>query len=123
MVCRSWPLPLFVDVRRDITSKKNTPFVYADAGVNFLWLNFIQKEQKQFPSSSPGLYYDLGLGLKLSGKNNRGFIVSAGFSYKQVKEKVKYGWWPAPTPQLESENFQHYNYLYRRIIIKIGFVL
>src|SRR5438045_2506679 len=51
-------IPVFFDVRRDITSKKNAPFVYADGGVNFLWLNFVEKEAKQFPSSSPGLFYD-----------------------------------------------------------------
>ena len=115
--------PLFLDIRSDLTHKKNTPFAYADAGINFLWLNFVEKEQKQFPSSSPGLFYDLGIGIKLSGKNRRGFLVSAGYSYKQVKEKVKFGWWPAPTPQLESENFERYNYLYRRIVIKMGFEL
>jgi len=113
-------VPLFFDVRRDLSLNKNTPFAYADAGVNFLWLTSDQKQQKQFPKTSPGLCYDLGLGWKLSGKNNRGFLISAGYSFKQVKEKVPY-WEPAPTPQ--SENYERYNYLYRRIIIKVGFVL
>ncbi len=116
-------IPLFLDLRRDVTNRKNTPFVYADAGINFLWLNSIEKVQKQFPTSSPGLFYDFGIGWKLSGNNDRGYIFSAGYSFKQVKEKVKYSWWPAPTPQLESENFERYNYLYRRVVIKVGFVL
>ncbi|MEJ7679187.1 MAG: hypothetical protein WKG06_15300 [Segetibacter sp.] len=116
-------IPLFLDIRRDLTSKKNTPFAYADAGINFLWLNSNQREQKQFPTSSPGLFYDLGIGWKLSGKNNGGFLFSAGYSFKQVKEKVKYTWWPAPTPALESENFERHNYLYRRVVIKVGFIL
>lgn len=116
-------IPLFIDIRRDFGNKKNTPFAYADAGINFLWLNFIQREQKQFPTSSPGLFYDIGVGWKLSGRNNRGLLFSAGYSFKQVKENIKYTWWPAPTPQLESENYQRYNYLYRRIIIKLGLQL
>lgn len=115
-------IPLFFDIRRDITNKKNTPFAYADAGINFLWLNSIQRGQEQFPSSSPGLFYDLGVGWKLSGKNNRGFLFSAGYSFKQVKEKVK-SWWLAPTPQLQSEDFQRYNYLHRRLVVKIGIEL
>ncbi len=117
-------VPLFFDIRRDFTNRKNTPFAYADAGLNFLWLNYIEREQKQFPKSSPGMYYDLGIGWKLSGKNSRGFLLSAGYSFKQVKEKIKYSWWnPAPTPTLESENFERYNYLYRRVVVKMGFQL
>lgn len=116
-------IPLFIDLRRDVTNRKNTPFAYADAGINFLWLNFIQREQKQFPTSSPGLFYDLGIGWKLLGKNNRGFILSAGYSFKQVKEKVKSSWWTFPTPQLETENYEHHNYLFRRVVIKVGFQL
>lgn len=113
-------IPLFLDVRRDVTNRKNTPFAYADAGMNFLWLNFIQREQQQISTSSPGLFYDLGIGWKLSGKNNRGFIFSAGYSFKQVKEKVKFSWWTFPTPQLENENYEHHNYLFRRVVIKVG---
>ncbi|MCW3107127.1 MAG: hypothetical protein JWQ09_1633, partial [Segetibacter sp.] len=115
-------IPLFLDYRRAFSSAKNTPFAYADAGVNFLWLNFIQKEQRQFPSSSPGLYYDLGVGWKLSGKNNRAFIVSAGYTLKQVKYKVL-SYSIAPTLQMQSENYDRYNFLYRRLVIKIGFQL
>lgn len=120
---RERTIPLFVAIRRDLINRINTPFVYADAGISFSWLNSFQKQQKQFPISSPGLFYDLGIGWKLSGKNNRGYVFSAGYSFKQVKEKVKYSWWPAPTPRLESENYERHNYLYRRIVIKVGFQL
>ena len=120
---RERTIPLFLAIRRDLINRINTPFVYADAGINFSWLNSFQKQQKQFPISSPGLIYDLGIGWKLSGKNNRGYIFSAGYSFKQVKEKVKSLWWSAPAPQLESENYERHNYLYRRIVIKVGFQL
>lgn len=120
---RERTIPLFVAIRRDLINRINTPFVYADAGISFSWLNSFQKQLKQFPISSPGLFYDLGIGWKLSGKNNRGYVFSAGYSFKQVKEKVKYSWWPAPTPRLESENYERHNYLYRRIVIKVGFQL
>lgn len=116
-------VPLFVAIRRDLINRINTPFVYADAGINFSWLNSLQKQQKQFPISSPGLLYDLGMGWRLSGKNNRGFLISAGYSFKQVKEKIIYSWRPAPTPQLETENYERHNYLYRRVVIKVGFQL
>jgi len=115
-------IPLFLDVRRDLSLSKNTPFAYADAGINFSWLTSGQKQQKQFPKTSPGVCYDLGLGWKLSGKNNGGFLVSAGYSFKQVKEKVPF-WQPVLTPQSEPENYERYNYWYRRVIIKVGFIL
>jgi len=115
-------IPLFVDFRRDFSANKNTPFGYVDAGVNFLSLNSVQKEQLNVQSSSAGFYYDLGLGWKLSGKNNRAVIVSAGYTLKQAKYKVL-SYRIAPTPQLQSEDYDRYNYLFRRIVIKIGFQL
>lgn len=115
-------IPLFLDYRYELTTRKNMPFVYADAGINFLSLNFIQKEQLYFPSPSPGLYYDLGLGLKLSGKNHGGFIVTAGYSLKQVKYAAE-SFSTAPTPQLSADNKDRYNFLFRRMIFKIGFQL
>ena len=71
-------VPLFLDVRKDFTLNRNTPFVYADDGVNFEWLNTTEKALKQFPKTSPGAFYDLGFGWKLSGKNKRGVLFSAG---------------------------------------------
>lgn len=115
-------IPLFLDFRSDFSQSKNTPFAYADAGINFLWLNFIQREQKNFPTSFPGLYYEVGAGWKLRDKNGRGLIVSAGYSLKQIKYKVP-SFMIAPTPQLQSSNEERYNFLYRRIVIKIGFEL
>ena len=115
-------VPLFIDIRRDLSAKKNTPFLYADGGMYFPWLNFIQREQKLNSIISPGLYYDLGAGWKLTGKNKRGFTVSAGYSFKQVKEKVtqpvSIAIWPTPVTEPE-----YYNYKYRRLAIKLGFQL
>lgn len=114
-------VPLFLDVRRDLSEKNNTSFLYADVGMYFPWLNFIQREQKLNASISPGLYYDLGAGWKLSGKNKRGFIVSAGYSFKQVKEKVyPFAVTPFPGQSVEPE---YNNYKYRRLSIKLGFQL
>jgi len=115
-------VPLFIDIRRDFSAKRNTPFAYADAGLNFLWLTEIQKAQTQFLTTSPGLYYDFGIGWKLAGKNNGGFLISAGYSFKQVKEKVRNVIWN-PVPQTSIETYDRYNYLYKRIVIKVGFML
>jgi hypothetical protein len=115
-------IPLFLSYRHDFSTKKNVPFAYANAGVNFLWLNFIEREQMQQLSSSPGFLYDVGVGWRLLGKNNRAFIASAGYTLKKVNYKRE-AFFIAPTPQLQSESFERYDYFYRRLVVKIGFQL
>ncbi len=115
-------IPLFIDVRRDITNNKNTPFIYADAGASFAWLNDQQKRQRSRPATSPGLFYDLGAGWKLGGRNKRAFIVSAGYSFKQAKEKLNQTIFN-PALRISEPAVQYMNYKYRRIVIKVGFQL
>lgn len=115
-------IPLFIDYRKEFSSNKNTPFAYVNAGVNFLSMNHIQKEQARFPAASAGVYYDVGLGWKLSGKNNRALIVSAGYTLKQARYKTQ-SYSIFLTPQMQSENYDRYNFLYRRLVMKIGFQL
>lgn len=80
-------VPLFIDIRRDVTDKKNTAFFYADGGIYFPWPNFTQKGQKLNSSISAGAYYDAGIGWKLTGKNKRSFLMSVGYSLKQGHRK------------------------------------
>lgn len=115
-------IPVFIDVRRDITSNKNTPFVYTDAGVDLAWLNDNQKRQRSKPVNSPGLFYDLGAGWKLGGRNKRAFIVSAGYSFKQAKERLNYTIFN-PALRISEPAVQYMNYKYRRLVIKVGFQL
>ena len=115
-------IPLFLDVRRDLTGKKNTPFIYGDGGAYFQWLNQGQKGQRNIIDNYPGLYYDFGAGWKLSGKNERSFIVSAGYTSKQVREKVMSTRW-MPMPVNTPRDPEYYKYNYRRIVIKVGFQL
>ena len=115
-------VPLFLDIRRDLLNKKNTPFIYADGGTYFQWLNFIQKEQRMAIKRYPGLYYDIGGGWKLSGKNNRSFIVSAGYTFKQTKGKSTPTLW-IPMPVTTPREPDYYKYKYQRIVLKLGFQL
>jgi hypothetical protein len=115
-------VPLFLDIRRDLFDKDNTPFVYADAGKYYPWLNFIQREQKLNSEIHSGAYYDVGAGWKLHVKNSRAIILSAGYSFKQVKEtttqQVRIAIFPNTPPSPE-----YYNYKYRRLVVKLGFQL
>ncbi|MDQ6813224.1 MAG: hypothetical protein M3040_05785 [Bacteroidota bacterium] len=115
-------VPLFVDIRRDLTEKMNTPFVYLDGGLYCPWLNFIQKEQKLTTRNSAGAYYDIGLGWKLSGKNNRSFLLSAGYTLKQDKGKSTVQIWNPVTRAIDNSN-DSYQYNYRRVVLKLGIQL
>ncbi len=113
-------IPLFVRVQYEFSSKPNRPFVYADAGANFRWLNQ-ENVYKTDYEYNPGLYYAFGIGYKLKAFTNAGFLISAGYSYKQMSETVPAYWlsaWP-----VQEQNMIKYNYQFRRIEIKLGLQL
>ena len=117
-------IPLFLDVRRDLGKRNNTPFVYASGGVNYTWLNHVQKEQKGLPySTTPGGYADAGVGLKMKTKGSVAVILSAGFSYKQSLETVTpQVWWIWPSPVMEDQT-ERLNSQFRRVVIRLGIQL
>jgi hypothetical protein len=119
--CRT--VPLFIDVTREIFSKKNTPFIYADAGLNIPWATTDQKLSRGGSTTfKKGIFYDAGIGWKLKSKNERGFLFSAGYSVKQVKEEVDQSWWGIwpPGPSQEQPRKEYFDSRYKRIIIKVG---
>ncbi len=115
-------VPLFLDIRRDFLNKSNTPFIYADGGTYFQWLNFVEKERRMAIKRYPGLYYDIGGGWKLTGKHNRSFIVSVGYTIKQAKEKSTTNLWMPITVNTPQEP-DYYKFKYQRIVLKVGFQL
>lgn len=121
---RQRTVPLFLDIRKDFSNRKNTPFAYADGGINFRWLNDDQTQRFNVLSykTPPGFCYDFGIGCKLQSKNNKGFIFSAGYSFKQMTETIKLRW-GAPTPELQQQDTERYNYLYKRVVVKFGVML
>lgn len=113
-------IPLFARVQRAFSNKSNHPFVYADAGINFRWLDR-ENVYKADYDYNPGLYYALGIGYKFKAFTNAGFLISAGYSYKQMSETVPNYWlsvWP-----VQEQNMVKYNYQFRRIEIKLGLQL
>lgn len=116
-------IPLFVDIRRTFGKRTNAPFAYADAGINFGWLNFIQREQQSFPDyKQPSWYYDAGMGWKIALKNKAAILLSAGYTLKQLKgERIIFG---GPViggqPTERKETFEN---TYRRIVFKAGIKL
>lgn len=119
---RQRSIPLFADVRYDFTTKRKTFFLYSDAGINFAWTK--NKDQQNIVDQSPGLFTDAGIGLKITTKKQDAFLISAGYSHKQLNETQRgFNWrsWPG-WPVDGAETFYRYHYRYNRIAVKIGFV-
>ena len=113
-------IPVFADVRKTFGNKPNSPFVYADAGVNFPWETSNQLQQKGYEKSDIiGPFYDVGVGYKLSGKHNRAILISAGYSYKKMRnQSPMYSILPWPRPV--TPNYETYTNHFRTIVVKVG---
>ena len=115
-------IPLVADVRHSFTNNKNKPFVYANGGINFPWqdgygysIGFSTVEVK-YKNAFCG---EMGLGYKVALKNQTAVVLSAGFSYKEIKVEQtdsNNGFIPGTGKTTSS-----YEYYYRRIAIRIGF--
>ena len=115
-------VPVFVDVRRTLGNSLKSPFLYADGGINFPWISDGQKMTRGYTAtSSAGVYLEGGAGLKFRMKSNNAFLLSAGFSYKEVKDKTELMTiWIWPTP---DKTYETYKYHYRRIVVKLALEL
>ena len=114
-------VPLFADVRYELGSKKNKPFVYGNAGINMEWTQdyfFDEPSIWNANSSSQfknGFYSDAGIGISAEFKNGNAFLLSLGISRKTLKEIITYEDWRTgqTTEQINS-------YRFNRIIFKAG---
>ncbi|HYH13718.1 MAG TPA: hypothetical protein VD794_00765 [Flavisolibacter sp.] len=113
-------VPVFLDIRKNIFRKAQSPFVYLDGGYHFLWSNNKPKEWIR-TNEKGGLYYDLGIGYSFPASKTAAVQVSFGYSVKNMSEKVnQYPWrssWPSP------EDYQQLNYTLRRYSFKMGLSL
>jgi len=112
-------VPLFFDLRKNIFSKKETPFVYADLGLNIPWVK-ADKENTWFKSDyDNGSYFDVGIGYKMPVNKKLFANLSFGYSHKTLQEKrinevvvfdFPYG----------GNNAENYDYTLRRFSLKAG---
>jgi hypothetical protein len=115
-------IPLFLDIRRDILARANSPFIYVDGGMQFTWERSVNKYayggKTEFDN---GWYYDLGVGYKLQGKDNNALLLSAGFSFKQLKEtRTNIGYCQIPPCPVYTDI---YDYKLNRLSVKLGWQL
>ncbi len=114
-------LPLFLDIRKNILHTGSTPFIYADAGINFL----AETNGQTFSRGTsmkrrPGGYYELGAGYHIHLKTTA-INLTAGYSFKAYKED-NYGIRYVPNMEPEEDVLlESTRYRLQRIAFKIGF--
>ena len=110
-------IPLFIDIRWNLLSKKATPFIYADIGAN-LPSKKQKKGEWQTSDYKAGLYYDVGRGYSAPIKGNFAFKLSAGYSQKQLHEaRTNIVIWDFP-PYGGNDYKEYFDYTFRRLSIK-----
>jgi len=116
-------VPLFADLRYEFGKKKNKFFAYADAGVNFAWVeDYVYSGPIIFegPIVDPGefhngFYSDAGLGYIVNFKKAGGLVLSLGHSRKTLREDVTYTDW-----RTQQSTTDIYRYRFNRIAVKVG---
>lgn len=110
-------IPLFADVRKNIFEKKETPFVYVDAGTNFPEKKNESTTWQQSTYHS-GLYYDVGIGYKWMIAKQFFVNASFGYSQKEYSSQEKYFYTTIIDPPIPPDR---YDYKLQRFTMKLGF--
>lgn len=116
-------VPVFADLRHEFGNDKRSVFLYGDIGYALDWLTDKNREQSNMFSLNDnykgGLYYDVGIGYKFGFKNSDALILSAGYTFKTLKnELTQPGFCPFVGP-CHNEN-ETYRYYLSRLILKAG---
>ena len=113
-------IPLFVDGKMNF-GKKKTAFLYADGGYSFSFNN--KSNTDNFYKTSDrflgGPYMDAGMGYRVKLKSLRRFSFSAGYSRKNIVNKVVYSY-PCITGTSCPPTVYKYNYTMGRIVAKVS---
>lgn len=110
-------IPFFIDLRADILKKQNTPFVFADAGMQFPWVQDAQKSYNIDPEYKSGFYFNAGAGYKINMFKRNAIIFSAAFSLKKVDETE------AVCGIVSCTEAYTYEYTFRRLSLKVGWTI
>lgn len=114
-------VPLFFDLRHEFGKGKRNFFIYGDLGYNFDWLTEKNKQDYLFFGNfdyKGGIYYDAGIGYKVSFKKADALLISTGFSFKKITNEIGTGMCPFVGPC--SQEIETYNYAMSRLMIKAG---
>jgi hypothetical protein len=114
-------VPLFIGLRQAFGKGKRNPFIYGNIGYNFDWLT--EANEKRYNvffinnNYSGGIYYDAGAGYSFGFKKADALLLSAGVSYKEIKNESGNG---CPVTGPCTNDFQTYKYKMPRLVFKVG---
>lgn len=104
--------PLFVDIRKRLLKKENSPFVYGDAGYSFISKSSMGAWEMD---RNGGLYYAAGIGYEIATNSKVKAVFDVGYSYKRFSKIIDNEPWRS-----SLHYFDTYNYSLNRISIKTG---
>ena len=110
-------LPLFMDIRKSILNKVNTPFIYIDGGYH-LMLEKSKEEDWISKDQKGGLYYDAGIGYSFPVFKTSSLVISMGYSSKEQSEKMNRYTWRSSIAQ--PSDYETIEYTLRRYSFKMG---
>lgn len=114
-------VPLFIDGRRYL-GRKSRSFLYGDMGYNFPGKYKPKNEVPVYTSYnfSGGIYTDIGAGVGFLLKSTTSVFIAAGYSYKNLSNKVGFVI-PCINPPC-PQSVENYDYDFNRILIKAGII-
>jgi hypothetical protein len=111
--------PLFIDARRYF-GKNDKGFVYGNLGYNLSAKNKPGKEVYYYTSYhfNSGVYTDIGIGYRMKFTRRSSFLISTGYSYKEINNKVGVvnECFALPCPV----DYSNYKYGNGRVVLKAG---
>jgi hypothetical protein len=124
-------IPLFVSVVKDLMPGRNGLFISLDLGTDLpSYKRPVSSYDYAKSHFHPGLYWgaDLGYKIKLSSHSSRELLLTAGYSYKELKEDQTGGPYAcpigAPCPlETDSGPATRYTYRNQRLSVKAGISL
>ena len=112
-------MPVFADVRYNFLKGGITPFVYLQAGYSWPLGNQIQ--QGNATEIKGGALINPGLGLRMNFTTHNALIFSFGWRYQEIRSHNNgYYYYGGPMPAYD--NSYDRTDIYRRIVIRVGFV-
>lgn len=120
-------VPVFVEVRKNLTKKQWPVFAYFDLGYNLEAALAMQYRQPGWGSKSrfrAGRYNEFGIGYALLNTKQKGFILGLGYSGKTITEiydeTLYRDFPPYANPTVVERKL---GYAFNRIVCKLGFRL
>jgi len=107
--------PLFFD-QQICFGKKKSAFIYGDLGYNFNAKNKPGKEIYYYKTYhfTGGVFTGLGIGCKIKFAKSNSFLLSIGYSYKELNLKI------GAIGPADGIDYSNYKYSNGRIVLKAG---